>query len=436
MSRRPDQVRNYKKCKTIVDTLHQRNMKKTLLVCGHYPSPENVGTTIRTMNFVRFFQNLGSVDIVYSTILPGGKTGNPLFLNEYYLEKKAEQSIRERFMRWINIRKRPLPISRYSENSEKQLLSLMERNNYDYILVRYVINTWSPFQSAVEHQKRTIIDFDDILSGSLCESDIASANGWGRKARLRLNQKYLRDYEKKCLNFGAALFCSKKDKLKIMAGENGRNNIFVVPNIYYNRTSEDHDFGNGFERDNSLLFVGALNYGPNIQGLKWFIDSIFPEFKRSYPDATLSVVGRFPAQEVKKLSERIAGIRLYADVPDMRWYYERCRAVVVPLLAGGGTRIKILEAALANRPVLSTPIGAEGLDFVDGINLLLFDNAQDFSLQYRKLLDREKYNSLISNAKHLVSTKYSTQMFNDVMEKVLNKIDHKKHNTFTNKIQK
>jgi glycosyltransferase involved in cell wall biosynthesis len=400
-------------------------MKKTLLICGHYPIPENIGANIRTMNFVRFFKEYGTIDIAYSYTLPGAQVGNPIFSNEYYLARESVKSFKERLRRWVDIRNRPLPVSKYEDASEKKLLSLIESNDYDYIIVRYLMNTWSLFQLPAKYKRRAIIDYDDVVSGSLYESNIASANGSFRKFRLRLNQKCLKNYEKKCFTFGASLFCSEEDRAKLV-GENGKENIFVVPNIYHNSSFNDYDFGDGFLNKNILLFVGTLHYKPNIDGLKWFIESIFPDFKSKFQDAKLLVVGRSPGPDVRNLCGNNADIELYADASDIKEYYKKCKAVIVPILAGGGTRIKILEAALANRPILSTPIGAEGLSFVNQKDLLLFENASGFSAQYIKLLDRDTYNALVRNAKQVVLTQYSTQRFNDAMGEVIDKLAYRK----------
>jgi glycosyltransferase involved in cell wall biosynthesis len=400
-------------------------MKKALLICGHYPLPEHVGTNIRTMNFVRFFKEYGTVDIAYSYTLPGAQVGNPIFSNEYYLTRELVKSFKERLRRWVDIRNRPLPVSKYEDASEKKLLSLIESNDYDYIIVRYLMNTWSLFNLPAKYKKRAIIDYDDVVSGSLYESNIASANGSFRKFRLKLNQQFLKNYEKKCLTFGASLFCSEKDRAKLVR-ENGKENTFIVPNIYYNNSFNNYDFGNGILNKNILLFVGALHYKPNIDGLKWFIESIFIDFKNKFQDAKLLVVGCSPGPDVRNLCENNADIELYADASDIKKYYKKCKAVIVPILSGGGTRIKILEAALANRPVLSTPVGAEGLSLVDQRDLLLFENASSFSAQYIKILDSNTYSALVRNAKQIVLTQYSIQRFNDAMGKVLNKLAYKK----------
>lgn len=113
------------------------------------------------------------------------------------------------------------------------------------------------------------------------------------------------------------------------------------------------------------------------------------------------------------------GIELFANVPDIRPYYAGSRAVVVPLLKGGGTRIKILEATLAKRPVIATPIGAEGLGFENGKDILLFNDSDSFISQYQLLQNRDIYADITKLAKDRTKREYSPQKFKESMEKVL-----------------
>jgi glycosyltransferase involved in cell wall biosynthesis len=181
---------------------------------------------------------------------------------------------------------------------------------------------------------------------------------------------------------------------------------------------EEYTFCDGYTLGHTLLFVGTLNYMPNVEGLEWFINSVFIPFREKFQDAGLLVVGRNPKETILKLCET-EGVELHADVPDVRPYYARSRAVVVPLLNGGGTRIKILEATLANRPVLSTPIGAEGLNFVDGLDILLFNNSDSFISQYLLLQKMDFYDGMARMAKERTQLEYSPQKFKESINKVL-----------------
>lgn len=397
-------------------------MKKTLLICGHYPLPENIGTNIRTMNIVRFFLQYGSVDIAFSHIDPETESNNHIFSNEYCLKRESSAGYMNYLYRFIT--GLPLPIHNYCNTSENLLFSIIQSNTYDYIFVRYILNTSSLLKLPVRYRMRTMIDFDDILSGPLYETFVGMGKGFYKRFLHDINKKLLIKYEKKFLNFGASLFCSETDKKMIVDGDR-KANAFVVPNIYHNESFRDYHFGDGFKNGNTLLFIGTLNYKPNADGLKWFIASFYQDFIKRHPDAKLLIVGRYPTDDIIKLCRKWKGIELYGNVPDVKDYYQQCRAVIVPLLTGSGTRIKILEAALADRPILSTPLGAAGLNLKDDLHVLFFERPDEFLSQYNKLFNKAKYASLVGNAKDHVVSYYSLERFNGTMKKVLHELDNR-----------
>ncbi len=197
----------------------------------------------------------------------------------------------------------------------------------------------------------------------------------------------------------------------------------MVPNIFNSKSFDQYDFGDGYTRRNIILFVGTLNYKPNSEGLTWFINHIFPHFRIEYPDGKLIVVGRNPAAPLKKMCEDSIDVDLYTNVPDVKKFYRQCRAAVIPLLSGGGTRIKILETILANRPVISTSKGAEGLGLKNSRELLIFETANEFICCYKKLKEKDTYSSLVQNAKITVKKRYSEKKFEDVMKQVVQSIE-------------
>ncbi|MEW6600604.1 MAG: glycosyltransferase [Nitrospirota bacterium] len=393
-------------------------MKKTLLICGHYPLPENIGSNMRTMNFVRFFLKYGTIDIAFSHVSKGVETGNPPFSNEIFLRRKYfSNKFIGSFTRFV--KRLPVPIYRFCGDSEKSLLKLIYSRDYDYILVRYLMNTNILFHLNHKYRMRTIIDFDDLLSGSLYETIVGTGANCYKRMLHSVNRQLLSCYERKCLHFRAALFCSERDR-ELTVNNTNQNNTFVIPNIYRYDSFQDYIFGDGHSNRNVLLFVGTLNYRPNIEGIKWFVRAVFDDFHSRYPDAKLLIVGRAAHEDIRELVESREHVELHGDVEDIKEYYKECRAVVVPLLVGGGTRIKILEAAFAKRPVLSTPIGAEGLDFEDGKNISLFKNCEEFIAKYDELRDKNKYAALAENAMKHVSANFALSKFNEGMESVLN----------------
>lgn len=127
----------------------------------------------------------------------------------------------------------------------------------------------------------------------------------------------------------------------------------------------------------TLLFCGAMDYNPNVDALRWYFQDIHADLKKQIPDLQLLIVGKDPAPEVKAYAER-PGVTVTGGVPDVRPYYRQAWMQMVPLRIGGGTRLKIVESLAMGTPVVSTTIGAQGLDLGHDFDILLADTAEAF----------------------------------------------------------
>lgn len=180
------------------------------------------------------------------------------------------------------------------------------------------------------------------------------------------------------------LACSAREKLP------GARRFVVMPNV---APLPSIDAYAPVERDSSLLFVGNLNYAPNVDALEFFQNEVLPPLVDLVPEVRIVVVGRAPASDealaaVNRL-RRSPQITVVFDAPDCTAYYQRCAAAIAPIRVGGGTRIKIVEAFAHRRPVVSTTKGCEGLDVVDGTHLLVADEPKRFA-QHCALLLRDE----------------------------------------------
>lgn len=124
----------------------------------------------------------------------------------------------------------------------------------------------------------------------------------------------------------------------------------------------------------SVLFMGALDWRPNLDAIDQLLGSILPQLRARVKDAELVIVGRKPSDALRARIAATEGATLHADVPDVRPYMAAAAAMAVPLRIGGGSRLKILEAMAAQLPVVSSTIGAEGLELVDGRDLVIADD--------------------------------------------------------------
>jgi glycosyltransferase involved in cell wall biosynthesis len=169
-----------------------------------------------------------------------------------------------------------------------------------------------------------------------------------------------------------------------------------------------------------LLFTGMMNYEPNVEAVRYFVGEILPLIRAEVPSATFHIAGANPSPEVKALAAD--GVYIHGAVPDMRPYFHQASVVVVPLLQGGGTRLKILDAAACGKPIVSTSLGAEGLDFIDGRDLLLADSAPRFAQTVVSLLSNPGRRAELSRCARRAAGTYDWSAIRSEFCRVINDI--------------
>lgn len=135
-----------------------------------------------------------------------------------------------------------------------------------------------------------------------------------------------------------------------------------------------------------ITHLGTMFWPPNIEGVLWFAREVFPLVLQKFPEARLAIIGKRPPRRVQELSERQPAIEVLGYVPDPEPYLAQTAAFIVPLRAGAGMRVKILDAWGWGVPVVSTTLGAEGIAVRDGENALLADSAAAFAEAVVRLL--------------------------------------------------
>jgi glycosyltransferase involved in cell wall biosynthesis len=179
------------------------------------------------------------------------------------------------------------------------------------------------------------------------------------------------------------LTCSEGDRELLLQRHPGLE-VSVVPSGF-----DAQDFAPSqpapARRPDRLCFVGSLDYAPNIDGLEWFVAEILPRLAARRPGVVLELVGRGAGPRIQALAG--PRVELVGAVPAVRPHLERAALAVVPLRIGGGTRLKIVEALALGTPLVSTPIGAEGLELEGGRHLALAERPEEFAAACAALLD-------------------------------------------------
>lgn len=227
-----------------------------------------------------------------------------------------------------------------------------------------------------------------------------------RKLRLWLHSHMLRNWEPRFAErFKRCVTVSPADRDLLLAA-NPRLHVEVAPNGVDTQMYEPLPPNTAAP---ALLFVGNMDAIACVDAMLYFCREIFPLIRRVLPNLEMWIVGINPRPEVKTLAGN--GIHVTGRVDEVRPYYDRSTVCVVPLRAGGGTRLKILEAMALGRPVVSTSIGCEGLEVIDGVHLLIADSPEPFAEKILRLLqDKNLQESLTRHARVLAEERYDWEV--------------------------
>ena len=163
------------------------------------------------------------------------------------------------------------------------------------------------------------------------------------------------------------------------------------------------------EEPNTLFHLGSMDWLPNQEGVRWFLDKVWPLVHSRMPSLTLHLAGRRMPDDL--LALQLPGVHMVGEVPDAMQFIASKQINVVPLLSGSGIRVKIVEAMAAGKAVVTTTCGAQGIPYVDGQHLLIADTPEQFAAQIERCVADPSMRLLLgTNARRLVADTYSTEL--------------------------
>jgi polysaccharide biosynthesis protein PslH len=295
----------------------------------------------------------------------------------------------------------------------RELSAFLGRKHYDLLLCDFLL-TAAVVPWDWPHPK---VLFTHNIEAQIWERYYSVSNNPIWKAVCYREYRTLEGMERKYISGADHVLAVSENDRDFFLRYASRDRMSVIPtgvDIDYFTPSRDK------EDPNSIVFTGSMDWVGNEDGIVFFIKKALPLIRRRFPRAKLSVVGRKPSARLREICKLEQDVEVTGTVDDIRPYLGRGCVYVVPLLVGGGTRIKIFEAMAAGKAVVSTTIGAEGLPVKHGENILLADDPESLAKCVVELLsDEARRKQMGDSARKLVAESYSWKAVGRTMAEAL-----------------
>jgi glycosyltransferase involved in cell wall biosynthesis len=379
---------------------------EVLMLSPEPPWPLNSGGAFRTASLLHYFARFAEVDLILIS-----ESGTPAPLPEGLVRsqkviplRRHNRSLAARFVRNAGraIRGAPPLIDRLA-GLEKPIEQAIQGRSYDFGIVEHF---WcAPYVDQLSTRcKKTVINLHNIESvlhnrySGVGEGFSNGVSNFLGEQLIRVGQRRFaaasRKLESELLpRFSAVLATSENDACLVHEIAPGAQ-VHVYPNSlpWLEMPGVEAPASPEYRR---LVFSANFEYHPNIDAVRFLVGGIWPQIRERYPELRLRLVGRgdsfirhlLPSGTVLSGTERDTGIEVTGPVEDAQAEIAQAMIVVAPLRAGSGTRLKIIEAWAAARCVVATPLAAEGLDAVDGVNIALAADATTFAETVFRLME-------------------------------------------------
>jgi glycosyltransferase involved in cell wall biosynthesis len=386
-----------------------------LLVDEELPWPLNTGKRLRTYNLVKRLQEKHTVYYVChgeASELSGCPNVKVYSIPSPIVK---QQGVRFYFDLFANIfSPRPYVVDRHhSPGIKKVVKSILENNAIDLIHCE-----WTPYTVNIMD---VLEEYPTVLSTHNVEALIwrrywEQEKNLLKKMYIKLQWLKMERYEKDASRLYDHVMCVSEEDAETFIKSFNNSAVTVVPNGVDVGYFVPQDIP---EKQHSMVFTGSMDWRPNQDAVNYFVDEIFPLVRQKIADATFVIVGRNPPKDMAERWQSVDGVVVTGTVDDVRKYIAEASLYVVPLRIGGGSRLKILEALAMNKKLLSTSVGAEGLDLRDGAHLYLADTSDAFAQKaIDVLLAPVEHEGIAAAGREQALNHYSWDSITEIMDGV------------------
>lgn len=398
------------------------------------PYPPDAGPRVKTWHVLRYLAGRGHRVILASFVRPEEERHVPA-LREVCAEVHTVPIRRSRIKDvgyWLrsHLSGRPFLIERDDLDGMRRLVArVVQENRIDVIhsdqlgMAQFAL----PYRRKTAGEQGPVLVFDAHNAVWTIVERMRENARWFLKPPAALEAGRVKRYEGHILReFDHILAVTEPDRqalLQAVAASRGGSEgqveakITVVPIAVDTRELRPADRPVGQPH---IVTLGTLHYPPNADGIRWFLNEVFPDVRRQVPGAKLTIIGKSPPADFLAAAERDPqAVRVTGYVPDLDPYMDEAAIMVVPVRAGGGMRVRILEAFARAMPVVTTTVGLEGIDAQPGRDVLVADTPAGFAAEVVRLLQSaELQASLAINGRRLAETCYDWQAVLGKMDEI------------------
>lgn len=398
------------------------------MLCNDFPNPYT-GKSLRPFNLISYLSEKYGYEIAlacfkektseyrnnrnlekycyFITSIDIMKVNAPLFKRTLYTIKNmiSLQNVFSKNFNFLNFY--------YSSKMQSEINKLLKSENFDAIYTDYSMASY------VYHVNLPkIVEPLDAISEGYHEMVSQEKNSFKKLFWLVQYLKTKKREKSVYKKFDYCIVVTERDK-EILDSYLGESNIRVIPNgvdiSYFKPISVKEVYP-------SLIFIGDMSGLPNESAIIYFYNEIYTLIKNRVKNVKLYIVGRNPSKEISKLSlDKSVVVTGY--VKDVRPYLSGASIVIIPMISGTGIKNKVLEAMAMEKPVISTSIGARGIDISPEENIIIADEPEEFAKRVVELLEDEQLRQRIANnGRRLVETNYSWEKMADMLNKLFEEI--------------
>lgn len=309
-------------------------------------------------------------------------------------------------------------ISRFfSVDYDMKLQQVLEGQSFDVVMLESLFMT--PYIDTIRRfSKALIVLRSHNLEYIIWERVAHGSRNPAKKSYLKLLAKQLKNYELQIFKEvdGIVAISDADEKKYVQLGYRG-----PIKTIPFGLNTEDIVFEPQTTQELSLFHLGSMDWTPNLEGVIWFLDEVWPLVLKKELNIKLYLAGREMPEEIKARNDK--NVVVVGEVENAYTFMREHGIMVVPLLSAGGIRVKIIEGMALGKTIISTTIGAEGIDYEPGKHLLIANKPKEFVAAIEDLLNHpEKVNAISEQARDLVCRKFDNKVLTQSLVQFFEKI--------------